>query len=146
MEIPKPQNNDLDHVPERPEFKSFGGKFGFSPPKPTLTLGHLYKSLIKAGSPPRRAHDFCQQHWEDPRIWKLFEKIALELIRSGAARIGAKQIFEIMRQKAGQSFSSKVTNSWKCNNIYTPFYARMFVLKYPQFKDRFEFRKMGGQQ
>ena len=40
---------------------------------------------------------FKKYHEENPQVYKEFERIALQLIKRGYIRIGAKQIVEVIR-------------------------------------------------
>lgn len=78
-------------------------------------------------------------HRDNPYIFKLFEELALKAISKGKRKIGSKQIIEVIRWKIWVETEGE---KYKINNNYTSRYGRLFVAKHPQYKDRFEFRKL----
>jgi hypothetical protein len=83
---------------------------------------------------------FLAYHELHKWAWKAFESAALKLIDSGKTRIGAKAIAEQLRANQPEP----KYGTFKFNNNYTAMYARVFVIKHPRFRDRFEFREISG--
>lgn len=81
------------------------------------------------------------QFWEfikdNPSAYPTFERFTLEVIRSGRKRFGAKAIVERVRWF---SMFEERGGSWKINNNYTSFLARMFEAMNPQHKGFFSMR------
>ena len=79
-------------------------------------------------------------HRENPKIWHLFCEFTFELIKRGFKHYGAKSIMERIRwhtdtpDKDGKS-------TFKINNNYTAFYARGFMIKYPNHDGFFRTRE-----
>lgn len=73
---------------------------------------------------------------ENPMVWEMFKKFALELIERGYERIGAKMIFERIRWETTVAGNDQ----FKINNNYTPYYARKFEQVYPQHSEVFSKR------
>ena len=95
--------------------------------------------LIREGYQPEKVLEFFAWHEKRRAIWWAFERKALEMLNEGTCRIGAKDIFEQIRKDPGMTSST----GWKVNNNYSAIYGRIFVYKYPRFKDRIEFRAVG---
>ena len=70
---------------------------------------------------------FKQYHEQSPEVYEAFKKYAFQLINRGYKRIGAKQIFEVIRWHSMVSGNDK----YKCNNNYTADYARKFEKDFP---------------
>lgn len=70
---------------------------------------------------------FKQYHNECPQIYVEFKRLAFQLINRGYVRLGAKQIFEVIRWQTMVSGNDQ----YKLNNNFTSDYARMFELDHP---------------
>ncbi len=99
-----------------------------------MTQLEYLKSL---GISEKRIADFVAYHQANPEIWKYFQEFSLEAAKIGKS-IGANAIRERIRWEV----EIELRQDFKFNNNYTPLYARMFVKKYPQFADFFEFRDL----
>lgn len=95
--------------------------------------------LKQEGYDQKAIDAFLQQHRDKPRVWRLFEKFALQVAKLGR-RYGAKAIMERIR------WEEEIENGgeFKVGNSYTALYARVFAWKYPQHADIFEFRTVKG--
>ncbi len=82
---------------------------------------------------------FLVYHMSNKSLWELYESKAFELIKLGAKRLSSKGIFEKLREDA----DLKKIGQFKAPNEFTPFYARIFVFKYPQCRGLFEFKNVG---
>ncbi|MEK9724416.1 MAG: hypothetical protein VW405_13170 [Rhodospirillaceae bacterium] len=77
-------------------------------------------------------------HEANPNVYRLFERFTKEAIAAGRVRIGAKAIFERMRWY----FAFETTgDTFKLNNSFTSFYARLFMADHPEHADLFETRE-----
>lgn len=94
-------------------------------------------ALTQFGLSGNNARDFLAYHAENMNIWKKYEAEALRLIDLGAKRLGSKMIFENLRTDPTLNTQAE----FKVQNNYTPHYARVFALKYPQHADKFVFKK-----
>lgn len=81
---------------------------------------------------------FLDYHIKFPRVYTLFERFALELLRNGREKIGAKMIMERVRWECYTG--SKDEEGWKINNDYISHYARLFMKNHPEYSDCFETR------
>jgi hypothetical protein len=92
--------------------------------------GHLFDEKTESR--------FREYHATNPEVYQWFKKFAFQKIRAGAKHVGAKAIFERIR------FDSPVMASgdpFKVNNIFTPYYARLFMRDFPQYAGIFETRR-----
>lgn len=82
-----------------------------------------------------KAKEFFMFHVKHPDIYKLFVKIAHEKHRDGYKRYAAKAIFEEIRwQYNMKSICESLSNE------FTPYYARMFMVQFPDLKGYFKRR------
>ncbi len=86
---------------------------------------------------------FKEYHGENPNIYELFKRFALDAVETGRPRFSARMIGERIRwyttvETRGDSF--------KVNDHYWPFYARLFVRDHPQYCTMFEFRGALGDE
>lgn len=77
-----------------------------------------------------------------PTIWKEFERKTLVLIAKGIPHYGAKAIAETIRYDR----TIEKCCEFKMNNNFPAYLARLFILKHPQHKNFFEFRRIEGLQ
>lgn len=82
--------------------------------------------------------EFFDYHKQNPEVWVMFKRKALEAIRKGFEHYGSKGIFEIIRWEMGGNIKA---DGFKLNNLYTPYYARLFEREYPQYRGFFRNRK-----
>lgn len=94
-----------------------------------------------AGVPKETIKAFNAYHAGHPEIWIAFERKALEAIRAGETRIGAKWIFEVLRWEGR---IEKRNDTWAVNNNWASYYARGFIEKHPEHADKFELRETTG--
>lgn len=73
-------------------------------------------------------------------VWEAFERFALEAAATGRKHFGAKLIVERVRWEC----EIEQRGEFKCNNNFTAYLARLFVTKYPEHRDLFEFREVSG--
>ena len=81
---------------------------------------------------------FEQYHTDNPQIYSIFKRFALEAIGKGHKRLSAEMIYNRIRWET--PISAKDGN-FKLNNDMKPFYSRMFLKEFPQYKDFFEVRR-----
>lgn len=74
---------------------------------------------------------------ENPNIWILFKRTALNAIEKGFKNYSSKGIFEVIRWHRGGNIKE---DGFKLNNNYTCDYARKFILEFPEHKDFFRIR------
>lgn len=101
-----------------------------------MKLHNTVRFLTTLGVPLKTAKAFEKYHRDNPEVWKLYERFALEAIASGN-KIGSRAIAERVRWEC--SVSSK-NDDFKVNNNYTASYAHIFMAKYPEHRGYFETR------
>lgn len=84
---------------------------------------------------------FREYHAQNPAVWSLFERFALEAARAGRTHFGAKAVWERMRWHIQFETRDSLAD-WKLNNNYTSRYARMFAERHPEFRKLFQFREL----
>lgn len=91
------------------------------------------------------AEDFERFDWDNPEVYQLFCRFTFDLIEAGHKKVGAKMIAERIRWEGFMTKKPK-SQGYKINNVYIAHYARKFMRKFPQHKDKFETRKLHSQE
>lgn len=89
------------------------------------------------GSPEQEAK-FAAHHAANPEMWTLFVRFSFEKIGRGFAHYGARDIIHRIRWETDASESGEA--GFKVNNIWSPWYARLFHRTYPQHAGFFRTR------
>ena len=82
--------------------------------------------------------DFLKWLTYNVHVWLAFEKEAVRAVGRGLKHYSARTIIEWLRHN---SAVRGVADDWKLNDHITPYMARLFRLKYPEYEDFFELRK-----
>jgi hypothetical protein len=82
---------------------------------------------------------FEKFHAANPRVWDLFEKFTLQVVRAGRKNYSAAAIFQQIRWHVDITTRSEEV---KLNNNFSPYYGRMFHVKYPEHKGFFRSRQL----
>lgn len=77
---------------------------------------------------------FDEFHEANPHVFAMWEKLTFEAINRGYKNIGAALIRELIRWETGLITTG---NKYKMPNVFTPYYARLFMKKHPQHKGFF---------
>ena len=80
---------------------------------------------------------FPKYHQENPQIYEAFKRVTFEAIKLGHTRFSAEFVFNVIRWKTDVT----ADDDFKVNNNYKPFYSRMFMNEFPEFKGIFNLRK-----
>lgn len=91
---------------------------------------------LKAGS---KYSEFRKYHTENPEIFRLFCHYAMNAIERERTYFGAMMIIQRIRW---YSMVEAKGDDFKINNNYSPYYARLFEIKYPQFRGFFAKRRL----
>lgn len=75
----------------------------------------------------------------NPQVWELFRTFTLQVISRGFRNYGASGIWERMRWH--MEVETPAGEPWKVNNDYRAFYARKFMLEYPEYLGFFRRRE-----
>jgi len=100
-----------------------------------MNYQQLNKKSIREG--------FQQFHKENPQIFREFEKVCLIQIASGRKKISSKEVINYIRWNRNVSSSDE---NFRINDAYQSYYARLFTSIYPQYQDKFEFRKLRNEE
>lgn len=92
-------------------------------------------------APAVMADIFLAYHQKYPEIWKHFERLSLMVWNTGRRKYGAQTIVHNIRwhveiENRGEDF--------KINNEFIAYYARVFLIKYPEAAEAgfFELREL----
>jgi hypothetical protein len=81
--------------------------------------------------------EYDQQH---PDVWKLFVRFTFEMIRRGFKHYGVKSVIERIRWHTSKP-DVKGQDVFKIGNNHAPFYARKFIVFYPEYASFFRTRE-----
>ena len=84
-------------------------------------------------------NEFMKFHTNHPEIYDYFGRAVNEAKGKGMKSIGAQQIFEYMRWYCQVD---KKDRTYRINNNHFAYYARLFILKNPEYDGFFELRKL----
>lgn len=82
---------------------------------------------------------FEKFHKENPHVYEAFKHQAFRAIQKGRTKISAKLIINWIRW---HEFIETNDLSFKINDAYQAYYARLFVTEFPQHRGIFEFRQL----
>ena len=86
----------------------------------------------------RRFRDF---HQANPHVYQELLALAREAKANGARKIGIRMLWEVMRwNQRGYLATNDPSSSFKLNDHYPPFYARLLVTEHPDLDGLFELR------
>lgn len=84
-----------------------------------------------AGVDTKKERRFAQYDADNPRIWLMFERFTLELIRRGFQRHSAYAVMHRVRWETATASDDQEATGFKISNGWIPFYARKFNALYP---------------
>jgi hypothetical protein len=104
-----------------------------------LKIDDAREHLLKQGVPLETVDAFLSSFLANPLIWRQFERFALDAINT-RRKLGAKAVMERVRWETEieRQEDFKVSNNW------TAYYARIFALKHPTYRDYFDFKQVRG--
>jgi len=68
---------------------------------------------------------------QNPDVWRLFEQFTFHMIRRGFDHYSARAVLHRVRWETATPLEDQ--SNYKINNNWSPFYARKFHEKYPQY-------------
>jgi hypothetical protein len=86
---------------------------------------------------------FNRFHADNPDVWLEFERLCLRVIARGRTHWSADACLHVLRfnRDMRTTGAGEVDGQpLKLNNSHAPFYARMFIAKYPEHDDFFHTR------
>lgn len=78
-------------------------------------------------------------HAANPWVYRAFEQLTEDWLRTGHQRIGMKMLAEILRWEYGRQTKGDV---FKLNNTLVSRYARLLIDRHPEWADVFETREL----
>ena len=87
--------------------------------------------------------EFDKFHGNNPHIYELFKKYVLQVIERGFQHYSARTIIHRIRWHT--SVDTTDPEGFKINNNHSPYYARMFLARFPQHAGFFRNRKVSGE-
>lgn len=105
-----------------------------------VTPTMIEQSFLKEGIELPTISAFLAYHKKYPQIWEHFSKFALEKLTKGQ-KVGCRTVMERVRWEVNDVRKS---DGFKCNNDWTPYYGRVFLMFYPQYSQVFKLRKATG--
>ena len=81
-------------------------------------------------------------HRQNPDVYDLFCKFTFEAINAGFKNFGAQSVIERLRWETA---IVKGNDGFKINNNHAPYYARLFMMDYPQYNGFFRIKKLKGE-
>lgn len=84
------------------------------------------------------ADRFAKYDCENPQVYAVLRRLALQARRAGRARLGMKMLWEVARWQL--SLSAADDSPFRLNNNYTAFYARKLMREEPELAGMFELR------
>lgn len=83
---------------------------------------------------------FACFHAANPQVFKELESAAAGLVARGRKRVGMKCIVEFLRYEFYMK-TTDPTSTFKVNNSYTSFYARLIIDVHPDWAELIEIRE-----
>ena len=77
---------------------------------------------------PAEQTAFEKYHAENPQIYRVFKRFAIEAINAGCKHLGAQTIVERVRWETNVMGN----DGYKINNNYSAYYSRLFMKEFPQ--------------
>lgn len=84
--------------------------------------------------------EFREYDANNPHIWNEFEKRTLKALKKGFKKLGAKLIVETIRWD--EMIERPENERFKICNNHHAYYARKFLLTYPEYQGIFELRSI----
>jgi hypothetical protein len=110
--------------------------------QPDLPLGDPLQALVREHIALFR-DDFPIWLALNRPVWDAFVREADRIRLRGREHYSARTIIEVLRH---ESMLAEQGSEWKINNNLAPDLARLYVLRYPDAGDFFEFRVMPGSE
>lgn len=108
-----------------------------------MTSEQARDALIDSGIDAVTVDAFMTWHLKNITVWQMFEAEALRLISVGKKHWGAKALAEWIRHERASKEGGQF-GDYAVANSFVAYYARVFAIKYPQYKDFFEYREVKG--
>lgn len=87
----------------------------------------------------KKWNDFMKFHQKHPQVYDYFFQLANEARGKGLKSIGAHLLIQRIRWEAHMD---RKDSTYKICNNHFPYYARLLILKNPEFEGFFELRRL----
>lgn len=104
---------------------------------------HPAWSQVKDEFMPQHERAFWAFHHSNPHVYAKLAHLALQLRRSGVTRWGIKALWEVCRYELAIRTSASA-RSFRLNNNYTAYYARLLMERNAELRGFFETREHRG--
>jgi len=98
-----------------------------------------YLMLLVDNNDDEFSTEFMKWLPENPHVWDAFVAEAFKIINKGFKHYSTRTIVCVLRH---HSAISEVSSAWKINNNLSPYLARLFDLRYPNYKGMWEYREV----
>lgn len=98
----------------------------------------LFERVIFGDISPAVVDRFLTYHRQNPEIYELFKRFAMEAKSNGMEHFGAAAICERIRWHVAVE---RRNDEFKVNNNYRSCYTRLLILDHPEFSDFFQTRR-----
>lgn len=79
---------------------------------------------------------------DNPEVYQHYVHFAIQWLKTGAKKISSKQIIGRIRWEVQLNIKGESAREFKCSDIITSRMSRKFVEDYPEYQERFEFRRL----
>lgn len=98
-----------------------------------------YLMLLVDNNDDEFSTEFMKWLPQNYHVWKAFTDEAFKVINKGFKHYSSRTIVCVLRH---HSAVSEVGSMWKLNNNLSPYLARLFDLRYPNYKGLWEYREV----
>ena len=81
-------------------------------------------------------NQFINFHKQNPNVYNLFKRFTKQAINAGHTHLSSEMIINRIRWET----SITTNEEYKINNIYKPYYSRMFMNDFPKYNKIFRMR------
>tara|TARA_E500000178_G_C17034365_1_gene762464 strand:+ start:2280 stop:2600 length:321 start_codon:yes stop_codon:yes gene_type:complete len=81
-------------------------------------------------------NQFINFHKQNPNVYNLFKRFTKQAIKAGHTHLSSEMIINRIRWET----SITTNEEYKINNIYKPYYSRMFMNDFPKYNEFFRMR------
>jgi len=112
-----------------------------------LVMKDLFVDALPAANDNRKPVNELEAKWqqfhnENPHVFALIEKYAMEAIKAGYQHYAIKTLIERVRWHTDMETND---GEFKLSNNHAPYYARLFHRLYPEYAGFFRTHKVKGE-
>jgi len=110
----------------------------------TLSTAQIEQALLREGIDMCTVAAFLEYHKKYPRIWCYFALYAKEILEAGG-KVGCRCVMERVRWEiTRENLKVAKKEHFKVDNVWTPYYGRVFLMFFPKYAQVFRLRKARG--